>query len=281
MRFGSFDITPFVEREFRLDGGSMFGVIPKSMWQKLLPADENNLIPMVTNLFILRAHGQTLLFDAGLGDSLTEREEKIYGTVGPSRMTEGLAGAGVTADDIDVVILTHLHTDHCAGTVKRVGERFVPRFPNATVIASRREWQAAMNPNERTTAVYIPERLKALEASGRLELIDFEGTADSIELLPGVRAVHTGGHSDGHLGLEIESGGQKVWYHADIYPTIAHLRTAYIPATDLYPLDTMAVKHALLPRIIEEEVILALDHDTRIPLARISMDGKSPVAIPA
>ena len=123
MRFGSFDITPFVEREFRLDGGSMFGVIPKSIWQKLLPADENNLIPMVTNLFVLRANGQTLLFDAGLGDSLSEREEKIYGAVGPSRMNEGLAEAGVTPDDIDVVILTHLHTDHCAGAVKRAGER--------------------------------------------------------------------------------------------------------------------------------------------------------------
>ncbi len=253
----------------------MFGVIPKTMWQKLLPADENNLIPMVTNLFVLRANSRTLLFDAGLGDSLTEREERIYGTVGQSRMNEGLAEAGVTPDDIDAVILTHLHTDHCAGAVRSEGDRFVPRFPNATVIASRREWQAAMEPNERTAAVYIPERLQAIDDSGRLELIDTD-----TELFPGVRAVHTGGHSDGHLGLEIESGGQKVWYHADIYPTSAHLRTAYIPATDLYPLDTMAVKRALLPRIIGEQVVLAFDHDTRMPLARITMDGKNPVAIP-
>ena len=269
MKFGDFEITPFVERKFRLDGGSMFGVIPKTMWERLIPADERNLIPMQTNLFVLRANGKVMLFDAGLGDSLTEREEKIYNIDSPSHLESSLETLGLTPEQIDVVILTHLHTDHAAGAVKREGDRFVPRFPSAELIASRKEWTAAANPNERTSAVYVPERYDAIEQSGRLRLIDHD-----TELFPGIRAVHTGGHTEGHFGLEIESGGRKVWYYADTYPTAAHLKTAFVPATDLYPLDTMEIKRKLLPQIIEQQVVLAFDHDTKTPLATVTQDGK-------
>ncbi len=276
MKFGDFEITPFVERKFRLDGGSMFGVIPKTIWERLIPADDRNLIPMQTNLFVLRAHGKVMLFDAGLGDSLSEREEKIYSVEGPSRMEEALAELGLRPEAIDIVILTHLHTDHCAGAVKRLGDAFIPRFPNADVIASRKEWEAAMSPSERTAAVYVPERLKALHKSGRVKLIGRD-----LELFPGIRAWHTGGHTEGHFGLEIESGGRQVWYYADTFPTSAHLKTAYVPATDLYPLETMEIKRKLLPEIIEKQVVLAFDHDIHTPMATITQDGKNLIVTPA
>jgi len=275
MKFGQFEIKSFVERKFRLDGGQMFGVIPKTMWQKLIPADENNLIPMVTNLFVLKARGKTMMFDGGLGDSLNEREEKIYAVESASMMDSGLAGIGLTPDDIDVVILTHLHTDHAGGIAKLVDGKFVPRFANARHIIDKTEWDRAINPDERTGAVYLPERYRPIEEAGLVDFIDGE-----TELFPGVRAVPTGGHSEGHFALEIESEGKQVFYYADIFATSAHMGVAYVPATDLFPLDTMAVKRRVLPRIIEENVVMAYDHDVNIPLGRVRQEGRKYVVTP-
>ncbi|MCK4632475.1 MAG: MBL fold metallo-hydrolase [candidate division Zixibacteria bacterium] len=270
MKFGQFEIDTFVEQEFRLDGGSMFGVIPRMMWQKMIPPDENNLIPMRTNLFVLTAHGKKMIFDAGLGDSLSKREQRIYGTDGVSSMESGLASLGLSVDSIDYVILTHLHTDHAGGAVRLDDGQFVPRFPNATIIADKTEWQVAMNPNERTAAVYVPERYQALKDSGRLELID-----GNTELFSGIRAVHTGGHTEGHFGLEMESDGQKVFYYADIFCMAAHMRVPFVPATDLYPLETMEAKRKALPKIMADNVVVAFDHDMTMPFARVSeVDGK-------
>ena len=125
MKFGDFDISTFVSEQFRLDGGTMFGVIPKSLWQKMLPADENNLISMVNNLYLLTAHGKRYIFDAGLGDTLTDREKKIYGTDGLSHIESGLAALGLKPADIDYVLLTHLHTDHCGGALKKIDRKSV------------------------------------------------------------------------------------------------------------------------------------------------------------
>ncbi len=270
MKFGKFEIDTFVEQEFRLDGGSMFGVIPRSMWQKLIPPDENNLIPMRTNLFVLTAHGKKMIFDTGLGDSLSKRERRIYGTDGLSSMESGLASLGLSVASIDYVILTHLHTDHAGGAVRLDGDQFVPRFPNATIIADKTEWEIATNPNERTAAVYIPERYQALKDSGRLELID-----GNTELFTGIRAAHTGGHTEGHFGLEMESDRQKVFYYADIFCTAAHMRVPFVPATDLFPLETMEVKRKVLPEIMADNVVVAFDHDMTMPFARVSeVDGK-------
>ena len=269
MKFGQFEIRTFVEQHFKLDGGSMFGVVPKVMWSKLLPSDENNMIPMVTNLFVLNAHGKKMIFDIGLGDTLTERERKVYNTDGVSHMDTGLEGLGLTVDDIDYVILTHLHTDHSAGGVKLVDGAYVPRFPKAKYIVDKREWQDALNPDERTSAVYIPERLRPLEEAGQVEFIDGD-----TELFPGIRAVRTGGHTDHHYALEMESDGKRVFYYADIFPSSAHMRVAYVPATDLDPRQSMAVKRAALERIVDKDVVMAFDHDVETPLATFTSDGK-------
>ncbi len=276
MKLGRFEILHFVEQRFKLDGGQMFGVIPKTLWSRLVPADENNLIDMVTNLFVLKAHGKTFVFDIGLGDTLSDREKKIYGTDGVSLLESGLQSHGLTPDDIDGVILTHLHTDHAAGAVKLVEGDYVPRFPNARYYVSRVEWNDAVNPDERTAAVYVPDRLKALEEAGQVEFID-----GPTELLAGVKTEPTGGHTGGHFGLEIESEGEKLFYYADIFPMSTHMAVAYVPATDVLPLETMEIKRCLLPRIVDQNVIMAFDHDTVTPLARIVSDGKRYKAIPA
>ncbi len=275
MVFGEFEIHTFVEQQFHLDGGSMFGVVPKSIWARQIPADGNNLIPMVTNLFVLKAHGKRIIFDIGLGDTLTDREKKIYGTDGVSNLEPGLAGLGLSVDDIDYVVLTHLHTDHAGGAVKQVDGQYVPRFPNARYVIAEQEWEAALNPDERTAAVYVPEHLTPLKQAGQVQFIKIDG-----ELLPGVRAVFTGGHTRGHFALEIESEDTSVFYYADIFCSTAHLGVAWVPATDLFPLDTMKVKRRTLPRIIDRNVVMAFDHDVKIPLARITKEGRKPVATP-
>jgi len=269
MKFGRFEIRTFVEQQFKLDGGSMFGVVPKVMWSKLLPSDENNMIPMVTNLFVLWARGRKMIFDIGLGDTLSDREKKVYNCDGVSHMDDGLKALGLTTDDIDFVILTHLHTDHSAGGVTQVNGRYVPRFRKAKYVVDRAEWRAALHPDERTSAVYIPERLQPLEDAGQVEFIDGD-----TELFPGIKAVRTGGHTDSHFALEIESEGRQVFYYADIFPSSHHMRVAYVPATDLDPRQSMAVKRAALERIVDKGVVMAFDHDTETPLATFTSDGK-------
>ncbi len=275
MQFGSFEILTFVEQEFRLDGGSMYGIIPKSMWNKITPADDNNLIAMVTNLFVLKAHGKTFMFDSGLGDTLSDREQKIYGTDGQSRMNAGLESLGLAAGDIDYVILTHLHTDHAGGAVRLENDTYVPRFENAKYIVSEDEWADAGNPNERTGAVYVPERTQALENAGQVEFVD-----GNTELVPGVNIVHTGGHTRGHFGLEMESEGERVFYYSDILPMAGHLRVPVIAAADTMPLDSMNVKRRMLESIVDTGVVMAFDHDVTMPFARVISDGKRLVAQP-
>jgi len=145
-----------------------------------------------------------------------------------------------------------------------VDGRYVPRFPKARYIVGKQEWEIALAPDERTAAVYVPDRLTPLAEAGQVDFVE----ADT-ELFPGIKAVLTGGHTPGHFGLEIESEGTSVFYYADIFCSSAHINVAYVPATDLYPLDTMEIKRRTLPRIVDQNVVLAFDHDVNIPLGRV------------
>ncbi|PKK84057.1 MAG: hypothetical protein CVT49_05385 [candidate division Zixibacteria bacterium HGW-Zixibacteria-1] len=269
MKFGSFEIVPFVEQSFRLDGGSMFGVIPKKIWSRLVPVDADNLVSMTANLFVLRTGDMNILLDTGLGDCLTDGEKKIYAASGDTNIERGLKEIGLTPDDIDLVFLSHLHTDHAGGSVKNSDGTYITRFKKAKYLVQETEWRDAVNPNERTAAVYIPERLEILEKSGQLELIDGD-----YEIRLGVKVFLTGGHTPGHQVIEATSGDMMVVYYADIMPSSHHVRVPYVAAVDLDPVKTMEVKRALLERLIDHKHAIVFDHDIDIKVGSLSRDGK-------
>ncbi len=269
LSLGDYTIDCIVDNRIFLDAGSVFGIIPKSIWSKLQTADENNLIPFDVNVFVARGHGRTIIFDAGLGDFLEERQQKLYGALQPSRLISGLAALGIDPAQVDTVVLTHLHWDHAGGAFRRgaFGARLV--FPNAAHYVHEWEWEDANHPDERTSGVYFPERLKALGDAGRLKLM----TEDHTEIAPGFGLRRIGGHTRGQLGVEIESRGQKLIYYADNFPTCHHLKVPYVSATDLYPIDTQRCKRETLPRAFEGKWLIAIDHDLDCKIARLKYDG--------
>lgn len=267
-RFGDFVIYHFVEQVFKLDGGSMFGVIPKKIWGNFIAADEDNLVPMKTNLFVVDTGEKKILCDTGLGTVLSKKEQKIYAAYEPSRIESGLKEIGFAPADIDYVVLTHLHTDHAGGAVVEENGKLVTRFKNARYVVQKEEWQDAINPDERTSAVYIVDRLRVLQESGQLDLIDGDR-----EILPGVKLVKTGGHTAGHQGVEFCSGGKTVVYYADIIPSSHHFKVPYVASVDLFPRDTMKIKRTLVKRALAGEIAIAFDHDLEIPIGVAREDG--------
>lgn len=274
-RFGDFSIHHIIERKFKLDGGSIFGVVPKKIWGKLVETDEDNLVPMQTNLFVVDTGENKILCDTGLGSLLSEQEQKIYAASGPTQIEAGLEEIGLTTDDIDIVFLSHLHTDHAGGAVVEQEGRIVPRFSNARYVVQRQEWGDALHPNERTSAVYIADRLRPLQEAGQLELI--EGPVD---FLKGVSFVKTSGHTAGHMGAEFRSGDKTVVYYADIIPFTHHFKVPYVASVDLYPLNTMKVKRSLVKRALAGEIIIAFDHDVEIPIGTAHEEGVKTVIRP-
>lgn len=274
-QFGDFTIYHFIEQRFKLDGGSMFGVIPKKIWGGMIPPDDDNLVPLHTNLFLVDTPTVTILCDTGLGTLLSPKEQKIYATEGESQIEAGLMKLGFSNDDIDCVVLTHLHTDHAGGAVMQQDGKIIPRFKNARYLVQKTEWEEAMAPDERTSAVYITDRLKPLEESGQLFLIDGD-----FDVALGVRLIKTGGHTAGHQGVEFSSGGETIVYYADIIPSSHHFKIPYVASVDLYPRETMKIKRSLTKRALEGEIAIAFDHDVKIPIGRVRTEGLKTIITP-
>ncbi|HET9468080.1 MAG TPA: methylmalonyl-CoA epimerase [Vicinamibacterales bacterium] len=270
IRLGDIDIVTVSDGFFYLDGGAMFGVVPKTFWEKKAPPDERNRIRMAMRCILLRGP-RTMLIDAGSGDKMTPKQADIYRLEREYNLQHALPAAGVSPDAIDIVLATHLHFDHAGGFTERASDGSIrPRFPRAQYIVRRGEFEDAMNPNERTKGSYFLENYKPLADHNVLQLVD-----EDVSIMPGVRVRRTGGHTMHHQMVLIESAGKTAVFAADLLPTAAHLPEVWVMGYDLFPLDTLNFKRAFLREAIEHEYLILFEHDPDIAAGYIrEKDGK-------
>ncbi len=256
MRFGRFQIDIFSDGTFKIDGGAMFGVVPKVLWSKQKQADDLNRVTMDMNCVLIRDADHVVLVETGAGSKLSDKQRNIYGIERPPQLLNELAARGVRPDDVTLVVNTHLHFDHSGGNTRRDGESVVATFPRASYVFQRLEWVDALKPNERTRASYFPDDFAPLEAAGKLELID-----EAVEILPGIRLDRVQGHTRGTQTVRVIDGKRTAFFSADFMPDRHHLPLPWIPAQDLFPLDTLEAKRTILARAVEERWIVGFTHD--------------------
>jgi len=266
MELGSLRLHLVSDGGFRLDGGAMFGVVPKVLWEKVKPADEQNRIQMTTNCLLVESGGELLLVDTGLGDKGDRRFREIFALEeGARRLPESIEAAGFEAGDVSHVLLTHLHFDHCGWNTREENGRWVPTFPNARYWIQRGELAHAQNPNLRDKASYDPRNWDALLEAGVVELFEEEA-----EPIAGVRAVRTPGHNADMAIVLLDGGeGERGVYWADLVPTTAHLPYPWVMGYDLYPLETVAHKERWLPRAAEGGWLSIFEHEAEEPVGRL------------
>ena len=257
--------------EFRLDGGAMFGVVPRVLWEKKLPADERNRVRLASNCLLVRGDGFTALIESGIGSRWDEKARDVYALDERTTIEGSLARLGVAPSEVDALVLSHLHFDHAGGATRREGARVVPAFPNATLYVQAEELAHARSPHERDRASYRPDDWEAYAEIGRLETL-----AGEVEVRPGVTGVPVRGHNAGMQAIRVESEGDVAFYFADALPTSAHVPIAWIMGYDLYPVDLIDNKKRLLARAVSEGWLCVFEHDPDVPWGRIveTADGK-------
>ena len=260
----------------KLDGGAMFGVVPKPLWEKRIPADERNRIQLGMRCLLIEHPSGLILIDTGAGNKESDKFKDIYGIenesgTGLTLLEDGLARVGVRASDISLVINTHLHFDHAGGNTKlRPDGQIELSFPNATYIIKRGEYDYATHPNERTAASYFDRNYTPVEAANKVEFV-----AREKEIVKGVRVVPTPGHTPFHQSILIESAGERAFYLGDLVPTHAHLPLPWIMGYDVEPLVTLETKRRILKQAVDEKWLLIFEHDASVAWGRIEHDGKA------
>ncbi|HEV7397216.1 MAG TPA: MBL fold metallo-hydrolase [Pyrinomonadaceae bacterium] len=278
MKFGDYRIEIIPDTEFWLDGGAMFGVVPRNLWSRVCPPDDQNRIRLNMNCLYVEAGTERILIDTGIGEKWTTRQLEIYGITRQRPFTESLrAIAGVKPEEISIVVNTHLHFDHAGGNT-RLSEQgvTVPAFRNARYLVARDEWEHAKSPTERDRASYLPANWQPLEESGQLEVKDGD-----FEIVPGVLMETHTGHNRSLRCPRLNSGKQTLFGFSDIVPTRAHLAPAWIMGYDLYPVETLETKKRLLPQAIQEDWTCLFYHDPDVPLGRIIDNNGKFEAVPA
>ena len=261
MKWGQLQLHLISDGSLWLDGGAMFGIVPKVLWQKKTPPDEQNRIRLAINCLLIQTGEKNVLIDTGCGFKYSEKEIQIYRIEHETSVLKELERISLGPGDIDIVINTHFHFDHCGGNTVREGEEIVPTFPRATDWISRQEYEDANHPNERTAATYFPHNWNPLEERGVLHVFD-----DEPEVVPGVKLVQTPGHTAGHCSVKIESEGQVMFFIADLCPTSAHVRLPWIMGYDLFPMTTLQVRREIYTQAVEEKWLLFFEHDPECPL---------------
>jgi glyoxylase-like metal-dependent hydrolase (beta-lactamase superfamily II) len=264
MRLGNIEIHSLDAGTFGLDGGAMFGVVPKVLWEKKSPPDEKNRIRLRANSLLLRAHNKTILIETGNGTKWDPKQRAIYNIQDGDPLADSLARAGVHCDQIDLVINTHLHFDHCGGNTRFVNDRAVPTFRRARYVVQRRELEHAMNPTERDRASYFAENFAPIVKEGRWDLVDGD-----TEILPGISVARIPGHNADIQAVLLTGGGKTLAFVADLFPTRHHIALPWIMAYDLYPLQTLETKRHWLSRILSEQWVVVFGHDPDIPAATL------------
>jgi glyoxylase-like metal-dependent hydrolase (beta-lactamase superfamily II) len=256
---------------FKLDGGAMFGVVPKSMWNKLNPADENNMCSWALRCLLIEADGKLILIDNGMGDKQDPKFFGHYYLHGNDTLDNSLAQYGFKKDDITDVVLTHLHFDHCGGSIIRVGEKLMPAFKYATYWSNEKHWQWATQPNDREKASFLKENILPIKESGRLKMVAVPSTSDkdtSNEIMTSPSGIindlsftFVNGHTDAMMLPVIQYKDKTIVYVADLLPSIAHIPLPYVMAYDMFPLTTLKEKKIFLNWAVENNAVLFFEHD--------------------
>ena len=267
---GDARVTVLHDGTIALDGGAMFGVVPRVVWEKRDPPDERNRVTLGLNVALIESGGKRVLVDTGMGERWSEKEVRMYRIDRSTTLLGGLRARGLGSEDIDVVVNTHLHFDHAGGNTRVEGGRVVPAFPRARYVVQRGEWDDATHPHERSRASYRADDFVPVAEAGQLDLIDGEA-----EVAPGVRAVRVGGHTTHHQMVVVESGGETLVVPTDLLPTASHLPLPFVMGYDLFPVATLEAKRKLLDAAVEGGWRILFYHDPRTPVGRVRRDGEA------
>ncbi|MCX2430784.1 MBL fold metallo-hydrolase [Pedobacter sp. GR22-10] len=243
---------------FKLDGGAMFGVVPKAIWQKTNPADANNLCTWAMRCLLIEQGNQLILVDTGIGNKQDEKFFSHYYLHGDDTMKKSLAQLGFGMADITDVFLTHLHFDHVGGAIVSENQKLIPAFKNATYWSNEKHWQWAIEPNAREKASFLKENILPIQESGQLNFI---AEKENIEWQPNINISFAYGHTDAMMLPKIYYKGRTIVYVADLLPSVGHLPLPYVMAYDMFPLKTLTEKNAFLEEAVDQNYILFLEHD--------------------
>ncbi len=267
--FGDLQLTMLHDGGFKLDGGAMFSVVPRPLWEKLAPPDDRNRIQLAMRPLLVEADWGRLLVDCGAGDKMAPKQADIYALTRERHLDHALSDAGLTSASIDIALATHLHFDHFGGATVRTQDALAPRFPNARYVIRSAEWEDATHPHERNRASYLQEDFVPLKDAGVVDFFEGDQT-----IKPGVRVVRTGGHTGQHQIVYIESGGKTAVYVADMIPSMAHLQDPWVMSYDLFPMETLAFKRRFIREAIDREYLILFEHDPRISAGYIREDAR-------
>ena len=256
---------------FKLDGGAMHGVVPKSMWQKVNPATDDNMCSWAMRCLLVKHEERLILIDCGMGNKQDEKFMGHFMPHGDDSIEKSLAVHGYTPEHITDVLLTHLHFDHCGGAIKRENGALVPAFANARYWSNAQHWASALNPNPREKASFLPENILPIQESGRLNWIT---TPHGEEWLPGIRIFYCYGHTEALMTPLITANGRHYLFCADLIPSVAHVSLPWVMAYDMQPMHTLKEKETMLHRAAAEDWVLYMEHDPKIACCTIHQTDK-------
>jgi glyoxylase-like metal-dependent hydrolase (beta-lactamase superfamily II) len=268
-RLGRFELHAVGDGSFLLDGGAMFGIVPKTVWEKIVKPDAKNRVVVKLNPLLIRTGEKNILVDTGIGDKYDAKFSDLYEPDRSSTLLRSLRGIGLGPEDIDVVILTHLHFDHAGGATLRRGGEAVPAFPRAEHVLQEGMWEEAFSANPRSRGSYVRDDFGPLKKAGLVKFVRGEA-----EVAPGVRVLHSGGHVEHHQMVMIESGGRKALHWGDVMPTSAHVKPAWATGYDLFPLKVAELRETLGERSAAEGWLNVFGHDPFAPFGYLRKGEK-------